>query len=121
MAVGICSFLDAIYFNIHINIYSVSLSFYKSFILMKRLRLKVLEYTYANVEISNNLLQLFDQIYMQALNITPEELDILVEKMSEEELELWSDLIYKPLSFSDRRKIIKFRNKHINYFYEKSI
>jgi hypothetical protein len=86
---------------------------------MKILRPEVLNCAY--IKEPNNLFRLFDQIYMAAFNITSDELDILVEKMTEEELELWSDLLTKPLTFPERKKIIKLRNKQINYFYEKNI
>ena len=86
---------------------------------MKILRPEVLNYTY--IETPHSLIQMIDQIYMAALNITPDELDMLVERINEEELELWSDLAIRQLTFFERKKIIKFRNKHINYFYEKSI
>ena len=74
---------------------------------MKILRPEVLNYTY--IETPHSLIQMIDQIYMAALNITPDELDMLVERINEEELELWSDLAIRQLTFFERKKIIKFR------------
>jgi len=118
MVVGICSTLDTICYNISYGCYGFSFSFYKSFILMKNLRPEVTNHVCKEI---NELFQMFDLIYISALNITPDELDILVEKMSEEELEMWANLILTKLPFTKRKQILNLRNKHINYFYEKNI
>jgi hypothetical protein len=85
---------------------------------MKNLRPEVTNHVCKEI---NELFQMFDLIYISALNITPDELDILVEKMSEEELEMWANLILTKLPFTKRKQILNLRNKHINYFYEKNI
>ena len=60
-------------------------------------------------------------MYCTAFNITLSELDILVANMKEDDLELWSQLITGELTFSDKKRLLKFRNKRLNYFYEQSI
>jgi hypothetical protein len=115
LVVGIFTYLDT---YCSIRIYGIIITIKKSTI-MKILRPEVLNYIYTQTP--GGLFQIFDQIYMQALNITPDELDILAEKMNDDELEDWSRLTQEHLPFSKRRQIIKFRNKHLNYFYEKSI
>jgi hypothetical protein len=59
-------------------------------------------------------------MYCTAFNITLSELDSLVANMKEDDLELWSQLITGDLTFSDKKRLLKFRNKHLNYYYEQS-
>jgi hypothetical protein len=38
--------------------------------------------------------------------------------MKEDDLELWSQLITGDLTFGDKKRLLKFRNKHLNHYYE---
>jgi hypothetical protein len=57
-------------------------------------------------------------MYCTAFNITLSELYSLVANMKEDDLELWSQLITGDLTFGDKKQLLKFRNKHLNYYYE---
>lgn len=82
---------------------------------MKQLRNEVIECLYNNDE--NNIILALDMIYCTAFNITTSELDNLVEHMSEDDLESWSKVLTGSPTFTEKRQLLKFRNKHLNYFY----
>ena len=86
---------------------------------MKQLRNEVIEYIHRDNEI--NILQALDTMYCTAFNITLSELDSLVANMKEDDLELWSKLFLDKTTFAEKKRLLKFRNKHLNYFYEQSI
>jgi hypothetical protein len=85
---------------------------------MKQLRNEVIEYIHRDNEL--NILQALDTMYCTAFNITLSELDSLVANMKEDDLELWSQVIAGDLTFGDKKRLLKFRNKHLNYYYEQS-
>jgi hypothetical protein len=82
---------------------------------MKQLRNEVIECIYHNNKV--NILQALDTVYCMAFNITPAELDNLVEHMSEDDLELWGKILTNTPTFTEKKQLLKFRNKHLNYFY----
>jgi hypothetical protein len=85
---------------------------------MKQLRNEVIEYVHSDNKVS--ILQALDTIYCMAFNITPTELDSLIEHMSEDDLESWSKILLSTPTFTEKKQLLKFRNKHLNYFYEQS-
>lgn len=86
---------------------------------MKQLRNEVIEYIHREDE--KTLLQSLDVICCTAFNITLSELDSLISKMDEDTLEVWSKLFLDKTTFAEKKRLLKFRNKHLNYFYEQSI
>jgi hypothetical protein len=82
---------------------------------MKQLRNEVIEYIYHDNKV--NILQALDTVYCMAFNITPTELDSLVEYMSEDDLKLWSKILTNTPTFTEKKQLLKFRNKHLNYFH----
>jgi hypothetical protein len=52
-----------------------------------------------------------------AFNVTPTELDNLIEHMSEDDLELWGKILTNIPTFAEKKQLLKFRNKHLNYFH----
>jgi hypothetical protein len=85
---------------------------------MKQLRNEVIECLDNNDE--TNIILALDMVYCMAFNITPNELDSLVEHMSEDDLESWSKVLLNTPTFTEKKQLLKFRNKHLNYFYEQS-
>jgi activator of 2-hydroxyglutaryl-CoA dehydratase len=85
---------------------------------MKQLRNEVIECLDNNDE--TNIILALDMIYCTAFNITTNELDSLVEHMSEDDLESWSKVLAGNPTFTEKKQLLKFRNKHLNYFYEQS-
>lgn len=83
---------------------------------MKQLRNEVIECLDNNDE--TNIILALDMIYCTAFNITTSELDNLVEHMSEDDLESWSKVLIGNPTFTEKKQLLKFRNKHLNYFYE---
>ena len=86
---------------------------------MKQLRNEVIECLDNNDE--TNIILALDMIYCTAFNITTNELDSLVEHMSEDDLESWGKVLVGSPTFTEKKQLLKFRNKHLNYFYEQII
>jgi hypothetical protein len=82
---------------------------------MKQLRNEVIE-CLGNSGKTNIILAL-DTIYCMAFNITTTELNSLIEHMSEDDLESWGKILTGNPTFTEKKQLLKFRNKHLNYFY----
>jgi len=85
---------------------------------MKQLRKEVIECLDNNDE--TNIMLALDMMYCTAFNITTSELDSLVEHMSEDDLESWGKVLLNAPTFGEKKQLLKFRNKHLNYYYGKS-
>ena len=82
---------------------------------MKQLRNEVIECLDNNGK--TNIILALDTIYCMAFNITTTELNSLIEHMSEDDLESWGKILTSNPTFTEKKQLLKFRNKHLNYFY----
>ncbi len=72
----------------------------------------------AQVPVSGGMLDLFDGLMYTFYNITPDELDTICEKATDEEMEILVDATgpAEPATISQIRKAIEIRNKYVEYF-----
>lgn len=79
---------------------------------MKQLRQEVID----QIPDRGGLFEVADMMFLQALNITTEEMDFMAENASEEEIETF---VKFEGTFTEKRKSLEVRNKYIKLYKEK--
>lgn len=71
---------------------------------------------------AGGILDAFDDFVKGLYNITDDEYDFLAEKMNDEEMEIFVNILGRTkVSFSEKRKALEIRNKYLTQYNDETI